>query len=145
MSVMTLQLPTPLTPTQITNQGVLMVAALNNASSNQSAQTTAIATLNTQLTSAQTQRDADLNGDPQVLARDVLQVASLRKRIVDQTAFYDALIANSTRNANLLALNLARGFTLDQVDCTVDLNGIVTRNDTGQIVPGIKITPPPKS
>jgi hypothetical protein len=145
MATVTLKLPVPLTPTQITNQGALLVTVLNNLTTYQTNKTSALNALNTQLTTAQAQIQSDIAGDSQVLARDILTVNAIQAEIISATLDFDAKIATANKNSATLAKDLAVGYSVNPIVCTVDVNGIVTRTDSGTIVSWMRIFPPPKN
>ena len=142
---MTFSLPVPLTAGQISTMGANLVTVINNASTYQTNKTTDVGALQTLLTAAQAQIQTDIGAAPQVLAQDVLTANGIQKKITNVSATYDASILKANSNATILARDLAVGYSMQPVACTVDTQGIVTRNDTGTIVSWMKIVPPPKS
>ena len=145
MATMTLSLPVPLTAQQITNLGALLVAAINNQTTLQNNKATDTAAIQNNLTTAQAQTQTDIGAAPMVLAQDVLNANRIQANLTTVTANYDAAIATSKANQAILAKDLAVGYSMQPVVCTVDTNGIVTRTDSNTVVSWMKISPPPKS
>ena len=123
----------------------MLVTVLNNINTYQTSQTAELNSIQASLTAANAQTQADLGGDQQVLARDVLNANAIQSNLTTRTAFWSTTISTANTNAATLARDLAVGYSYQPIVCTIDTNGIVTRTDTGTIVRGMKISPPPKS